>query len=118
MGIRSKNIAEQYILYSRLMDYWRSKFKDDIFDASYEKIINSPEQELKKIISFCDLAWDPECLNFYKNKKTPVQTVIFRISKTMYNLTIGKKYFNKSNPHKILWSFISYNIRFKIMKLN
>ena len=47
-----KNIAEQYILYSRLMDYWKSKFKDDIFDANYEKIINSPEQEVKKIISF------------------------------------------------------------------
>ena len=26
-----KSIAEQYVLYSRLMKYWKSKFKDDIF---------------------------------------------------------------------------------------
>ncbi len=84
-----KNIAEQYILYSRLMDYWKSKFKDDIFDANYEKIINSPEEEVKKIISFCDLPWDPECLNFHKNKKTPVQTVsVAQASKPIYKSSI------------------------------
>tara|TARA_B100000287_G_scaffold287635_1_gene271066 strand:- start:102 stop:554 length:453 start_codon:yes stop_codon:yes gene_type:complete len=84
-----KSIAGQYILYSRLMDYWKSKFKDDIFDANYEKIINSPEQEVKKIISFCDLPWDPECLNFHKNKKTPVQTVsVAQASKPIYKSSI------------------------------
>ena len=84
-----RNIAEQYILYSRLMDYWKSKFKDDIFDANYEKIVNSPEQEVKKIISFCDLPWDPECLNFHKNKKTPVQTVsVAQASKPIYKSSI------------------------------
>ena len=100
-----KNIAEQYILYSRLMDYWRSKFKDDIFDASYEKIINSPEQELKKIISFCDLAWDPECLNFYKNKKTPVQTVsVAQASKPIYKSSI------QSNEHYVKYLSEMFNI--------
>ena len=84
-----KSIAGQYILYSRLMDYWKSKFKDDIFDANYEKIIHSPEQEVKKIISFCDLPWDPECLNFHKNKKTPVQTVsVAQASKPIYKSSI------------------------------
>ena len=71
------------------MNYWKSKFKDDIFDANYEKIINSPEQEVKKIISFCDLPWDPECLNFHKNKKTPVQTVsVAQANKPIYKSSI------------------------------
>ena len=100
-----KNIAEQYILYARLMDYWRSKFKDDIFDASYEKIINSPEQELKKILSFCDLPWDPECLNFYKNKKTPVQTVsVAQASKPIYKSSI------QSNEHYVKYLSEMFNI--------
>lgn len=100
-----KNIAEQYILYSRLMDYWRSKFKDDIFDASYEKIINSPEQELKKIVSFCDLSWDPECLNFYKNNKTPVQTVsVSQASKPIYKSSI------QSNEHYVKYLSEMFNI--------
>ena len=100
-----KNIAEQYIMYSRLINYWRSKFKDDIFDASYEKIINSPEKELKKILSFCDLSWDPECLNFYKNKKTPVQTVsVAQASKPIYKSSI------QSNEHYVKYLSEMFNI--------
>ena len=87
------------------MNYWRSKFKDDIFDASYEKIINSPEQELKKILSFCDLSWDPECLNFYKNKKTPVQTVsVVQASKPIYKSSI------QSNEHYVKYLSEMFNI--------
>ena len=64
-------IAKYYQEYSKLMSFWKSKFKDSIFDANYERIVNSPEEEVKKIISFCNLNWETECLNFYKNKKTP-----------------------------------------------
>ena len=41
-----KNIAEQYILYSRLMDYWKSKYKDDIFDANYEHPVTYNDENL------------------------------------------------------------------------
>ena len=89
-----KSIAEYYVLYSNLMDFWKSKFKDDIYEASYEKIVNSPEKEVKKMISFCGLEWEAECLNFYKNKKTPVQTVsISQASKPIYNTSINSNEF-------------------------
>ena len=59
-------------------------------EANYEKIVNSPEQEVKKMISFCGLEWEKECLNFYKNKKTPVQTVsVSQASKPIYNTSIN-----------------------------
>ena len=89
-----KSIAEYYVLYSNLMDFWKSKFKDDIYEASYEKIVNSPETEVKKMISFCGLEWEAECLNFYKNKKTPVQTVsISQARKPIYNTSINSNEF-------------------------
>ena len=85
-----KSIAEYYILYSDLMEFWKSKFKDDIYEVNYEKIVNSPEKEVKKMISFCDLKWEQECLNFYKNKKTPVQTVsVSQASKPIYTTSIN-----------------------------
>ena len=89
-----KSIAEYYLLYSDLMEFWKSKFKDDIFEANYEKIVNSPETEVKKMISFCGLEWETECLNFYKNKKTPVQTVsVSQASKPIYNTSINSNEF-------------------------
>ena len=42
------------------------------------------------MLSYCDLNWDPECLNFYKNKKTPVQTVsVSQASKPIYKSSVN-----------------------------
>ena len=83
-------VANYYNLYLKMMNYWKLKFNDFIFDASYEKIVTSPESEVKKMLLFCDLNWDPECLNFYQNKKTPVQTAsVSQASKPIYKSSIN-----------------------------
>ena len=69
-------IAKYYNLYLKIMNFWKSKFNDFIFDANYENIVTSPELEVKKMLSFCDLNWEPECLNFYQNKKTPFKLLV------------------------------------------
>ena len=85
-----KDIADYYILYSKIINYWKSKFKNSIFDANYENLVNSPEKEVRKLISFCDLTWEPECLNFYQNKKTPVQTIsVSQASKPIYKSSVN-----------------------------
>ena len=67
--VRDENsIAKYYNQYLKLMNFWKLKFEDSIFDANYEQIVNSPEKEIKKMISFCNLGWENDCLNFYKNK--------------------------------------------------
>ena len=84
------SIAKYYIQYLRIMKFWDFKFDNSIFDANYERIVNSPEKEIRKMISFCDLDWDNECLNFYKNKKTPIQTVsVSQASKPIYKSSIN-----------------------------
>ena len=72
------------------MDFWKSKFNEDIYEANYEKIVNSPEIEVKKMLSFCDLDWEPDCLNFHKNRKTPVQTIsISQANKPIYKSSVN-----------------------------
>ena len=39
-----------------------------------KKIIKDPENEIKKLLNFCDLDFEENCLNFYKNKR-PIKTV-------------------------------------------
>lgn len=83
-------IAKYYKLYLKIMNFWKDRFKDSIFEANYENIVNSPEQEVKKMLLFCNLEWEPECLNFYKNKKTPVQTVsVSQASRPIYKSSVN-----------------------------
>ena len=40
-----------------------------------KSLVNNKENEIKKILKFCDLEWDDKCLNPEKNSKTPIKTV-------------------------------------------
>ena len=56
------------------MNFWLDLFPDFIYEAKYEKIIDNPQQEIKKMIKFCALPWEDDCLEFHKNK-TPIKTM-------------------------------------------
>ena len=56
------------------MNFWLGKFEDSIHEVKYEKIIDNPQYEIKKIIDFCQLSWEENCLEFHKNK-TPIKTM-------------------------------------------
>ncbi len=68
------DISEFYKEYRNLMAFWNKKFHNEIYDANYEKILTKPEDEIKKLLDFCDLAYEKNCLDFYKTKR-PIKTV-------------------------------------------
>ena len=69
-----KELGTYYNIYLDLMNFWKKQFPDSIYDANYEKIIKDPQNEIKKIIKFCNLNWEENCLSFHKNK-TPIKTM-------------------------------------------
>lgn len=68
------DVVEYYKLYKDLMKFWESKFEDSILNIKYEDMIEDNEGEIKKIINFCNLDWEENCIKFYKNK-TPIKTM-------------------------------------------
>ena len=72
------------------MNFWNSKISGEIYNANYENIVKDKETEIKKIIKFCDLEWDPACLNHYKNNKTPISTVsVAQARQPIYNSSLN-----------------------------
>ena len=72
---KAEDIAEYYNLYSKMMNFWKSKIPDFIHDVEYEKLVKDKETEIKKILIFCNLKWDEKCLQPDKHSKTPIKTV-------------------------------------------
>ena len=90
-----KELVSYYNLYSDLMKFWIEKIPGFIYEANYENIVKNQEEESKKMIQFCELDWDPNCLNFYKNNKTPIKTAsIVQARKPIYksSLRLSDKY--------------------------
>ncbi len=83
-------IVEYYKLYSDLMNYWVNLFPKFIYNISYESLIENSTDEIKKILKFCNLEWEENCLHFYKNQR-PIKTASdVQVRKKIYNTSISK----------------------------
>ena len=101
-----KDIAEYYNLYSKLMKFWNKKIPHDIYNANYEKIVQNKEIEIKKLIQFCGLKWDPACLNHHEHIKTPISTAsVVQARKPIYDKSVNSNV-NFSKNLKNLFSKI------------
>ena len=58
------------------MKFWKKNFSDNIYDLNYENLVTNSEEEIKNLIKFCELNWDPNCLKHYENKRL-IKTVSF-----------------------------------------
>ena len=85
-----KDIADYYNLYFDLMNFWNTKLSKEIYNANYENIVKNKDVEIKNLIEFCGLEWDPACLNHHKNNKTPISTVsVAQARKAIYSTSLN-----------------------------
>ena len=76
-NLSQQDIAKYYSLYLDLMNFWKSKYKKNIFDVNYENFVNDFENNSKKILNFLDLKWEDQIKNYDKNMR-PVTTASFQ----------------------------------------
>ena len=78
------DLAEFYGLYSKLMEFWHKLFPGKIYDLVYENLTNNQEEETKKLLGYCELDWDQNCLDFNKNKREVKTASVLQVRKKMY----------------------------------
>jgi len=91
-----KMLVEYYKLHQDLMEFWLKDHSNDIFVLDNEELVNNQETVTKKLIDFCELDWEKQCLEFHKNKRQVRTASIEQVRKPMNNKSIGawKKYEN------------------------
>ena len=88
-----KHIFQYFDIYHKKIDEFKKMHPNFIYELSFEKFINDPNGESKKLMKFCDLPWDKKCLEYYKRKDL--------ISRTASNVQIRKAIY-KDSPAKHL----------------
>ena len=76
-NLSQQDIAKYYSLYFDLMNFWKSKYKKNIFDVNYENFVNDFENNSRNILNFLDLKWEDQIKNYDKNMR-PVTTASFQ----------------------------------------
>jgi tetratricopeptide (TPR) repeat protein len=83
------DLFNYYKNYRNLMNFWKSKLPNFIYDCKYEEIINNSNVEIKKLLEFCNLSWEEKCLEFYKSKKAIKTVSVAQARRPLYNSSIS-----------------------------
>lgn len=85
------NILKYYDLYEDLMDFWNNNFIDFIYNIEYENLVKDPHDYIDKLLNFCDLDFEEQCLEFDIKNKRPVYTASFlQVREKIYTSSINK----------------------------
>ena len=81
--------AKFYSRFYKLMQHF-STLHGNIKLVKYEELVAQPEQQIKEFISFCNLEWQPQCIDFHLNT-APVSTASkVQVRQPLNNKAIGR----------------------------
>ena len=63
-------MADYCIDFLRLTRFWLAKYPDRVCDLRYEALVAEPETQIRRVLDFCGLPFDPACLDFHKTTRT------------------------------------------------
>lgn len=85
-----KEIIEYMEIYSELIDFWQKLFPEDLYTIEYEKLLNNPQDQIRNLISYCDLDWDPQCLKPEKNLSGVETASLLQVRKPIHKSSLNK----------------------------
>lgn len=65
--------ARFYAGFSRLMDQCQEVLGGRFYQVHYEELVEDFEVQVRGLLAYCELPWQPQCLEFYDNR-APVAT--------------------------------------------
>ena len=103
-----ENIFKYFDNYIRIIKNFTDVYPNFIYDLQFEKLVNNPIDESKKLMKFCELPWDKKCLEFYKRKDLISKTASnVQIRQGIYKHSLDKylpyKKFLEKNGNKYSW---------------
>lgn len=63
------DIAQYYKDYTRLMSHWDHAIPGQVLKVNYESVVSNIEAEVHRLLDYCQLPFEAQCLEFYKTQR-------------------------------------------------
>ena len=95
-----ESVAEYYIIYNEMMNFWRDKYPSRLIEIDYDKFVLDYETNSKSVIAEIGLSWENKILNFYENKRVVETNSLLQVRSKVYQDSSQKwkKYEKYLNP--------------------
>jgi tetratricopeptide (TPR) repeat protein len=64
-----EDIGRYYRDYVELMAHWDAVLPGRVHRVIYEAVVDDPENEVRRLLEYCDLPFEQGCLEFYRNDR-------------------------------------------------
>jgi len=65
-----EDIGRYYRTYVELMAHWDSVLPGKVLHVEYENVVENLEANVHRILDFCGLEFEPQCVEFYKTERS------------------------------------------------
>ena len=82
-------LGEYYLEYQNLMEYWNEMLPNFILDVHYEKVVSDLEVEVKRILDFCGLSFEENCLRFHETERAVKTASSEQVRRPIYSSSVN-----------------------------
>lgn len=84
-------LAKYYLTYQKLRQHWLQVLgPTGIHKVHYEDLVESPREQLQKVLDFCGLAWQDKCLDFQAQSQAATTASAYQVRQPIYKSSVSK----------------------------
>ena len=85
-----EHIVARFSQYRRVMGHWRSVLPVPVFDMDYQETVADLEGVARRLIAWCGLQWEPQCLAFHETRR-PIRTAsVAQVRQPIYTRSVAR----------------------------
>jgi len=82
-------IASYWQGYLSMMSHWENEYSDELYHLSYESLTENSEDEIRKLLTYCQLDFEPQCLTFYRSKRMVLTPSVSQVRQPIHNGSVN-----------------------------
>jgi tetratricopeptide (TPR) repeat protein len=79
-----------YREYQRLMAHWCAVCPSRICEIAYEDMVSDFGGTVRKLLDYCGLVWNPDCLAFYRTRRSVRTASHYQVKMPRYRSSVGR----------------------------
>ncbi|TAN07458.1 MAG: sulfotransferase family protein [Rhodanobacteraceae bacterium] len=77
--------------YLELMRHWRRVLPADaVLDVRYEELVADPDAQIRRLLGYVGLPWDPKCLAFHANRHAVRTVSLGQVRRPIYRSSVAR----------------------------
>lgn len=81
-------LGQFYRIHEQLMAHWRRVLPGRILEIQYEDLVEHPQTNIKRMLEFCGLEFEPACLDFHTLDRPVATASLMQVRKPIYKEAI------------------------------